>query len=557
MKQLLHCCQGAAVVALQDRAFLVLPKVATTTTTTTGTMVELEAPSTFPATSSTRAAASAKEEDDTAANPIQAVAVTLEEETSDNNDNTSRSSSSAYWCAVSRWNKSLALYRVECPSDPSSSLSSGSLPLVIAPTTIHECPKRVACLGFARVPGQHATYATTTAASLLVVVTGDLTGDAWAWPLLDQSTKNHQESSSTNHRQHRHRQGRLLLGHTASMLTGIQWCSRHNLLLTSDRDEKIRISAFPNTSIIYGFLLGHEAYVSAMDMTSHSTNPLCVTCSGGTDGSVRLWNYVSKQQIAMWSSNSTTNENNKIPSRVAIDPMGTCVAVIYDQSCQLDIFQVLVSSDTNGQQQQQQDDDGSGDCCLKLMQSITCPHAPLAISFTTTTTTTTKESQGASPLQLVVVMKDPSYLQIYQQQQQHSPSLVNKNSTRCDLLFQPIMELSSSCWSQKLVKLAQQSNLIMPDTVIEKDKQGIPTLIKSNETRGNSGVGIGGTHKHKRLIQEMPWNNPKRIDIAKERMRRSKRRRLEKTLQQQKQQQQQQQPTSVAQQESSQQLQQE
>jgi hypothetical protein len=57
MKQLLHCCQGACVVALQDRALLVLPG-------SHGVMVELEAPA--PAS-----------QEALSENPIQAVAVAV------------------------------------------------------------------------------------------------------------------------------------------------------------------------------------------------------------------------------------------------------------------------------------------------------------------------------------------------------------------------------------------------------------------------------------------------------------------------------------------------
>ena len=51
----------------------------------------------------------------------------------------------------------------------------------------------------------------------------------------------------------------------------------------------------------------------------------------------------------------------------------------------------------------------------------------------------------------------------------------------------------------------------MPTSVLEKDKQGQPTLRKIVEARGNAAL--------------QPWNNPKRILIAKERNKRSKRRR--------------------------------
>jgi tRNA (guanine-N(7)-)-methyltransferase subunit TRM82 len=84
------------------------------------------------------------------------------------------------------------------------------------------------------------------------------------------------------------------------------------LILTADRDERVRASSFPNTHVVRGYLLGHESFVSTMDAVYSPSmvgvvgnehrdadarggggigRTVCVTGSG--DGTVRLWDCAS------------------------------------------------------------------------------------------------------------------------------------------------------------------------------------------------------------------------------------------------------------------------
>jgi len=104
------------------------------------------------------------------------------------------------------------------------------------------------------------------------------------------------------------------VGHTASMLTGLQVVSNDvggQFILTSDRDEKIRVSHFPKSYVIHGYLLGHTAFISSMaaltvpaqlagedgESSSHKMRALCLTGSG--DGTVRLWDYQLCKEVGM------------------------------------------------------------------------------------------------------------------------------------------------------------------------------------------------------------------------------------------------------------------
>ncbi|KAF4527775.1 hypothetical protein B566_EDAN015831 [Ephemera danica] len=85
-----------------------------------------------------------------------------------------------------------------------------------------------------------------------------------------------------------------LLGHIA-MLLDILITPDERFLISCDRDEKIRVSCFPNTYNIHSYCLGHDLFVSSLLLLPHNTNTL-VSTSG--DGSLRLWDYLSGRQLS-------------------------------------------------------------------------------------------------------------------------------------------------------------------------------------------------------------------------------------------------------------------
>ena len=283
MKQLLQTTDHAVVCALNDRAFVVF----------NGRAIELEPPTVVIEADPSNP----QQQPEESLQAIQAVAIMEQID-------------GTVWCAVSRFNKSLALYQV--------SASTLSAPILSA-TTVHSTTKRAGCLTFTTVPDETAP--------LDIIIAGDLTGDATAFSLSPK-------------------QGRLLLGHTASMLTGVRVVGSR--LLTSDRDEKVRISQFPTTTIVLGYLLGHTAFVSCMDVT----DALCVTCGG--DSTVRLWDLTTFRELCKV-------ETTVLPTRVAM--RGDLVAVIYEGVSTLELYQV-----TNG-------------TTLNMLESKECCSQPLAVDF--------------------------------------------------------------------------------------------------------------------------------------------------------------------------------
>lgn len=67
-------------------------------------------------------------------------------------------------------------------------------------------------------------------------------------------------------------------------------------IVTSDRDEKIRITHYPRTEIIETYCLGHLEFVSSIEtITSNTTEPLLLSVSG--DKTLRLWNCVTGTEL--------------------------------------------------------------------------------------------------------------------------------------------------------------------------------------------------------------------------------------------------------------------
>ncbi|PIK45215.1 putative tRNA (guanine-N(7)-)-methyltransferase non-catalytic subunit wdr4-like [Apostichopus japonicus] len=83
--------------------------------------------------------------------------------------------------------------------------------------------------------------------------------------------------------------GSLLLGHV-SMLLDVAATPDNKFIITCDRDEKIRVSCFPNAYNIHGYCLGHTQFVSCFKIVPGKEN-LLVSAGG-------LWDYHDCKQLA-------------------------------------------------------------------------------------------------------------------------------------------------------------------------------------------------------------------------------------------------------------------
>ncbi|KAG7378566.1 WD repeat-containing protein 4 [Phytophthora pseudosyringae] len=132
-------------------------------------------------------------------------------------------------------------------------------------------PRSATCMavGHLALPNGETKYA---------VIVGQKTGEAVAVPFPDVD-----------------RDLKTLLGHTTSMVTHVAVNRDSSLLLTADRDEKLRVSRFPNAAIVESYCLGHAASLTKA-ACSAVTPDLAVSTS--MDNTLKLWQMTTGKLLA-------------------------------------------------------------------------------------------------------------------------------------------------------------------------------------------------------------------------------------------------------------------
>jgi len=108
----------------------------------------------------------------------------------------------------------------------------------------------------------------------------------------------------------------LLAGHTASVITdlAIHASSKAHYVATSDRDEKIRISHFPDMENIHTFLLGHTKVVASVNFVELNGKVLALTT--GWDHKLNLWDAHSGNLL---QSLSFLSQADKVESSASVE----------------------------------------------------------------------------------------------------------------------------------------------------------------------------------------------------------------------------------------------
>lgn len=78
--------------------------------------------------------------------------------------------------------------------------------------------------------------------------------------------------------------GNCILGHL-SMLLDIKLSNK--FVLTCDRDEKIRVSHYPNAYNIHNYCLGHTDFITSMELLNDTK-----LISGSGDGTLKTWEFL-------------------------------------------------------------------------------------------------------------------------------------------------------------------------------------------------------------------------------------------------------------------------
>jgi len=119
----------------------------------------------------------------------------------------------------------------------------------------------------------------------------------------------------------------LLLGH-CSLVTDMILSWDQNFLITSDRDEKIRVSRYPQTFDIHAFCLAHREYVTRILICGQN-----LLVSGSGDGSLVLWD---------WTLGKPLFSHKTDPMRVVwpagFSVMHQVLAIIAETECTLTLF---------------------------------------------------------------------------------------------------------------------------------------------------------------------------------------------------------------------------
>ncbi|VDK62301.1 unnamed protein product [Cylicostephanus goldi] len=79
---------------------------------------------------------------------------------------------------------------------------------------------------------------------------------------------------------------------TISMVLDVAITNDGRFLLSADRDEKIRVSRYPQAFVVQSFCLGHDAYVSSLAQSGTRV----FSCGG--DGVVHEWDIQNGQSVA-------------------------------------------------------------------------------------------------------------------------------------------------------------------------------------------------------------------------------------------------------------------
>ncbi|XP_073832608.1 tRNA (guanine-N(7)-)-methyltransferase non-catalytic subunit wuho [Musca autumnalis] len=84
---------------------------------------------------------------------------------------------------------------------------------------------------------------------------------------------------------------KILLGHL-SIVYDVLWSADEKYIVTCDRDDKIRVTNYPETAEIHTYCLGHKEFVAGMVFLNDNT---LLSVSG--DKTLKVWNYKEGKEL--------------------------------------------------------------------------------------------------------------------------------------------------------------------------------------------------------------------------------------------------------------------
>ncbi len=123
------------------------------------------------------------------------------------------------------------------------------------------------------------------------IIVADKTGDVYLFKISDDSAS----------------KGILLMGHL-SILLDVAMTADEMYIVTCDRDEKIRVTRYPQTYEIERFCLGHSAFVTKVVLLNAD-----ILLSSSGDGSLKFWKFLQGECVSTYSVNEESTDLESEP----------------------------------------------------------------------------------------------------------------------------------------------------------------------------------------------------------------------------------------------------
>lgn len=123
--------------------------------------------------------------------------------------------------------------------------------------------------------------------------------------------------------------GEFLLGHL-SLLLDFYLTPDEKYIISCDRDEKIRVSHYPNAYNIESYCLGHTEFVTTLAVLDEDN----ILASGSGDGTIRFWNYKTGSEISCINCSDILSIGEKetriVTEKLSVGEGNTIAALLFE-----------------------------------------------------------------------------------------------------------------------------------------------------------------------------------------------------------------------------------
>lgn len=132
--------------------------------------------------------------------------------------------------------------------------------------------------------------------------------------------------------------GECVLSHL-SMVLGVLQSPCGRFVLSCDRDEKIRCTNFPRTTVVESYCLGHTEYVAGIRFLPSHPDQLLVSVSG--DRTLRLWNYLDGRQLLQYELPAAAL---RLAVRQVSDVCSHVAVTLFEHENDVIVYELIVES---------------------------------------------------------------------------------------------------------------------------------------------------------------------------------------------------------------------